>query len=254
MADRRALLHLTHSLLEVLQEDEQQNQLRAAAAAQGWGPMMVSPHMAMQQQPRPIPMQRPLRMIGGPADMTMAPPGVLTAPMMATGACPAMAPMMAPGPCPAMAPMPVRPATVTPIVEEPEEVPSRLAPPRPGPAAASGSVTAQPNVSNMVVGITPKAAAAAAAAADATGSGEEMEDVEVEAEPKAAMRRPVSPQGPPPGPVVVARYATKSSPPTPAASDSSRTETAMPKRSIAPDPRRGRPGGDSPSGSSLTNH
>ena len=251
MADRRALLHLTQGLLEVLQEDEQQNQLRAAAAAQGFGPLMMSPHMAMQQQwqPRPIPMQRPLRMIGSPADMMMGHPGpgVLTAPMM-----------MAPGACPAMAHMPVRPATVTPIVEEPEEVPSRLAPPRPDPAAASGSVTARPNVSNMV-GTTPKAAAAAAAAApgpaaaDATGpgSGEEMEHVEVEAEPKAAMR---GPEGPTPGRVVVARYATKSSPLTPAASESSRHETAMPKRTIGPDPRRGRPGGDSPSGSSLTNH
>ena len=69
--------------------------------------------------------------------------------------------------------------------------------------------------------------------------------------------RPESSEG---RPVVVARrYATKSSPsapPTPASeATSSRHDTmAMPKSTIAPDPRRGRPGGDSPSGSSLTNY
>ena len=201
MADRRALLHLTQGLLEVLREDELQSQVRAASAAAGWHPGM--PTLPPQMHMMPQWQARPPRMIAGmpshmPGTQLMGPPAaaatMMGPPMMAP-------PGFCPGPIPAM---PVRPMTVTPIVEEPDS----------DDVAVPHGATAR-----------PAAASAAAAAATAATAGTEMEEIPVEEEPPPrSTRRPVSPlagPGPKNRPVLAPRYARKSSPATPAPSLSS---------------------------------
>ena len=90
MADRRALLHLTQGLLEVLREDELQSQVRAASAAAGWHPGM--PTLPPQMHMMPQWQARPPRMIAGmpshmPGTQLMGPPAaaatMMGPPMMA---------------------------------------------------------------------------------------------------------------------------------------------------------------------------
>ena len=92
MGDRRALLHLTQSLLEVLQEDENQWRNMAAAAMGVNPPMMMPPKKAASR-----PMLRP----PGPAMPMPYMPHMIAGPMAA--------------------PMPRPTMTVTPVIEEPPD-------------------------------------------------------------------------------------------------------------------------------------
>ena len=99
MGDRRALLHLTQSLMEVLQEDEQQWRNLAAAALGVNPPMTMPPNIA-------APLHMPMRPMLTPPGPAMPMPYM---PHMIAG------PIAAPMPRPAM--------TATPVIKEPRDSP-----------------------------------------------------------------------------------------------------------------------------------